>query len=66
MRIVEENNKTYLYADEDKLLDFKEPHYVLNDDHEMVQVHLYSPKLRLGRMDSADNYIEVNKLLEVE
>lgn len=61
MRIVEENNKTYLYADEDKLLDFKEPHYVLNDDHEMVQVHLYSSKLRLGRMDSADNYIEVNK-----
>ena len=50
-----------LYADAGKLLDFKEPKYALNDDHELVQVHLYSPKLRLGRMDSADNYIEVNE-----
>lgn len=50
-----------LYADEGKLLDFKEPKYALNEDRELVQVHLYSPKLRLGRMDSADNYIEVKK-----
>lgn len=50
-----------LYADEGKLLDFKEPKYALNEDRELVQVHLYSPKLRLGRMDSADNYIEVEK-----
>ena len=39
MRIVEENNKTYLYADEDKLLDFKEPHYVLNDDQSWLFVN---------------------------
>ena len=50
-----------LYADEGKLLDFKEPKYALNEDRELVQVHLYSPKLRLGRMDSANNYIEVEK-----
>lgn len=50
-----------LYADEGKLLDFKEPKYALNEDRELIQVHLYSPKLRLGRMDSIDNYIEVEK-----
>ena len=50
-----------LYADEGKLLDFKEPKYALNEDKELIQVHLYSPKLRLGRMDSIDNYIEVEK-----
>ena len=50
-----------LYADEGKLLDFKEPKYALNEDRELIQVHLYSPKIRLGRMDSADNYIEVEK-----
>ena len=50
-----------LYADDGKLLDFKEPKYALNEDRELIQVHLYSPKLRLGRMDSADNYIEVDK-----
>ena len=50
-----------LYADEGKLLDFKEPKYALNEDRELIQVHLYSPKLRLGRMDSIENYIEVEK-----
>jgi hypothetical protein len=50
-----------LYADEGKLLDFKEPKYALNEDRELIQVHLYSPKIRLGRMDSAENYIEVEK-----
>lgn len=50
-----------LYADEGKLLDFKEPKYALNEDKELIQVHLYSPKIRLGRMDSAENYIEVEK-----
>lgn len=50
-----------LYADEGKVLDFKEPKYALNDDHEKIQVHLYSPKIRIGRMDSPDNYIEIEK-----
>ena len=50
-----------LYADEGKLLDFKEPKYALNEDRELVQVHLYSPKLRLGRMDSPENYIEIDE-----
>ncbi len=54
-----------LYADEGKLLDFKESKYALNDKGEQVEVHLYTKKIRLGRMDSQDNYIEVKKL-EVE
>ena len=29
MRVVDRT----IYADEGKLLDFKEPHYVLNEDH---------------------------------
>ena len=54
-----ENN--ILYADAGKLLDFKEPKFALNEEKELIQVHLYSPKIRLGRMDSADNYIEVDE-----
>ena len=29
-----------LYADEGKLLDFKEPRYALNELHEQIEVHL--------------------------
>lgn len=50
-----------LYASEGKLLDFKEPHYAYNEFHELEQVHLYTKKIRLGRMDSEDNYIEVDE-----
>ena len=50
-----------IYAEEGKLLDFKKPKYALNEEGVKEQVHLYSPKLRLGMMDSADNYIEVDK-----
>lgn len=50
-----------LYADEGKVLDFKEPHYAYNEKHEQVEVHLYTKKIRLGRMDSQDNYIEIDE-----
>lgn len=50
-----------LYADVGKLLDFKEPKYALDEDHVVTQVHLYAPFIRLGVMDSAINYIEVDK-----
>lgn len=50
-----------LYAENGKVLDFKEPKYAMDADNVGVQVHLYSPKIRLGRMDSPDNYIEVDK-----
>lgn len=50
-----------LYAEEGKVLDFKEPHYALNDKGEQEQVHLYTKKIRLGRMDSENNYIEIDE-----
>jgi len=49
-----------IYADEGKVLDFKKPHYALNEDNVVTEVHLYSPSLRMGSMDTPDNYIEVN------
>ena len=64
-----------IYADEGKLLDFKEPRYALDEDKVdrktirealdedkgVTQVHLYTPSLRMGRMDKPENYIEVNE-----
>jgi hypothetical protein len=51
----------FLYADEGMVLDFKNPKYALDEDHVPTQIHLYSPKIRLGMFDSPDNYIEVPK-----
>ena len=50
-----------LYADENKVLDFKSPKYSLDESHVPVRVHLYSPMIKLGKMDRAENYIEVSK-----
>lgn len=49
-----------IYADEGKVLDFAIPHYVLNEDHEIIQNHLYSTQLHMGRKDKPENYIEVD------
>lgn len=57
MRVIDRT----IYADEGKLLDFKEPRYALDEDKVVTQVHLYSPSLRMGRMDKPENYIEVNE-----
>jgi hypothetical protein len=51
----------FLYAEDGMVLDFKKPRYAVDEDRVPTQVHLYSPKIKLGRMDSADNYIEVPK-----
>lgn len=56
MRVVDRT----IYADEGKLLDFKEPHYVLNEDHQVVEKHLYSTQLKMGRFDKPENYKEVD------
>lgn len=56
-------------ADEDKVFDWAEPHYVYvpvdetRPDGEMKQIqeHLYATTLFIGSNDSIDNYIEVNK-----
>ena len=49
-----------IIADDGKMLDFKEPHYAQNEKGEPVQVHLYSKTMRMGKLDSADNYIEID------
>ena len=57
MRVIDRT----IYADEGKLLDFKEPRYALDEDKVVTQVHLYTPSLRMGRTDKPENYIEVNE-----
>ena len=54
-----------LYADEGKVLDFKNPRYALDGDNVVTEVHLYSPTLRMSSIDSPDNYIEID-INEVE
>ena len=56
-------------ADEGKVFDWAEPHYVYvpvdetKSDGEMKQIqeHLYATTLFIGSNDSIDNYIEVDK-----
>ena len=56
-------------ADEGKVFDWAEPHYVYvpvdetRPDGEMKQIqeHLYATTLFIGSNDSIDNYIEVDK-----
>ena len=31
------------------------------EKEDTIEVHLYSPKIRLGRADSANNYKEIDK-----
>jgi hypothetical protein len=51
-------------ADEGKVFDWKEPHFIeeTNEEGEVinkVQEHLYATTLFIGGNDSIDNYIEV-------
>ena len=56
-------------ADEGKVFDWAEPHYIYvpvdetRPDGEMKQIqeHLYAITLFIGSNDSIDNYIEVDK-----
>ena len=56
-------------ADEGKVFDWAEPHYVYvpvdetRADGEMKQIqeHLYATTLFIGSNDSIDNYVEVDK-----
>ena len=57
MRVIDRT----IYADEGKLLDFKEPRYALDEDKVVTQVHLYTPSLRIGLMDKSQNYIEIDE-----
>lgn len=50
----------FIYSSTGKVLDFKEPHYVLNEDHQVIEKHLYSTQLKMGRFDKPENYKEVD------
>ena len=41
----------FIYADAGKVLDYAEPHFAMNEDNIPARQHLYSPMLRMGRMD---------------
>lgn len=47
-------------ADEGKVFDWKEAHFV-EQDGEQVQEHLYAKTLFIGGNDSIENYIEVEQ-----
>ena len=49
-------------ADEGKVFDWKEPHYVENENGEQIQEHLYAKTLFIGGNDTIENYIEVEEV----
>lgn len=67
--IAQNFNLTRYDADEGKVFDWAEPHYIYvpvdetKPDGEMKQIqeHLYATTLFIGSNDSIDNYIEVDK-----
>lgn len=46
-------------ADEGKVFDWAEPHFVEDEEGNQVQQHLYAKTLFIGPYDSIENYIEV-------
>ena len=46
-------------ADEGKVFDWKEPHFIEDKDGNKTQEHLYVKTLFIGHTDNIDNYIEV-------
>ena len=51
-------------ADDGYVFDWKEPHYLEDEDGNKVQEHLYAKTLFIGSTDSIDNYIEVQAPVE--
>lgn len=51
-------------ADEGKVFDWAEPHFIENEKGEQVQEHLYAKTLFIGGNDSINNYIEVDEPAE--
>lgn len=49
-------------ADEGMVFDWKEPHYVENENGEQIQEHLYAKTLFIGGNDTIENYIEVEEV----
>ena len=50
-------------ADEGKVFDWAEPHFIEVEDGTKVQEHLYAKTVFIGGTDSIDNYIEVEEVV---
>lgn len=51
-------------ADEGKVFDWVEPHFVEDEEGNKVQEHLYAKTLFIGGNDSISNYIEIDAPVE--
>lgn len=57
-------NLTRYDADEGNVFDWKEPHYIEDENGNQIQEHLYVTTLFIGGNDTIDNYVEVVALAE--
>lgn len=48
-------------ADEGKVFDWKEPHFIEDEEGNQVQEHLNAKVLFIGGTDKIENYIEVDE-----
>ena len=48
-------------ADIGCVFDWKEPHYIEDENGNKIQEHLYAKTVFIGSHDSIDNYIEVEE-----
>lgn len=46
-------------ADEGKVFDWKEPHYIEDESGEQIREHLFTKTLFIDSEDSIDNYVEI-------
>ena len=51
-------------ADENKVFDWKESHFIEDEEGTQIQEHLYVKTLFIGGNDSIENYIEVDAPIE--
>ena len=51
-------------ADEGKVFDWAEPRYVVDENGNEIQEHLYAKTLFIGANDNIDNYIEIEAPVE--
>lgn len=51
-------------ADEGYVFDWKEPHFIEDENGKKIQEHLYAKTLFIGGNDNIENYIEVEEVKE--
>ena len=49
-------------ADEGYVFDWKEPHFIEDEEGNKIQEHLYAKTLFIGGNDSIDNYVEIEEV----